>query len=157
MNSDRYSIVGYLSDGSSRPFIPEKILIQDSESNRWIIEKSSPRDRIQIQSSYSIKEYETIGFISDIIPKDDEWVCIEKDHIQLFETGEESNWRIFRSNQLIGDTYSESDPLKKVNILSASARLRGVDLTSLLKKLNREKKNSESIEDVFLRIQKSSQ
>ena len=86
------------------------------------------------------------------------WVSVEKDGgTKSFFLSDEKRWREARAKSLISDANAVSgDPVLKLELLSAAGAMGKLDVPRLVSALEKSRKSpSESLMDIYLRLEKS--
>lgn len=108
---------------------------------------------------YNIEWMPADGEITPCSPfqiNDNEWIGVRFDgKVETFRLSDEVNWKYRTSIETIQGIVSlELDPEEKIKILESASELMGVDMTRLVSLLENDKRDGESLADVFERVKK---
>jgi hypothetical protein len=84
-----------------------------------------------------------------------EWIAIVDDNVEVFNLQKEEEWKVQKSRELLQKAKNTiGNPIRKLNLLSASGSIVGLDVAKLVGVLETKRKSNESLTEVYDRIKK---
>lgn len=147
-----WKIIGYGSQSSIFPLIPDFLCIENSEGGLPLkyINKSNP-----MILSGTTEPSEFTRYHGNSIFIDNIWVCVESEStMSTFLCSEERQFRSKRAQELVHGLQSSHDgPMRVLELTQAAGVLQGVDVPGLVRRLQLSKeKPEETLDQIMTRL-----
>lgn len=124
-------LVGY-SFVLEKPFSPDFLVVRDS----FILLKIAPNQApSEVSLINLIANGQAVKLDPPLIYQKNQWMIMEEDGPRLIPLLDLDQWKSRKAKETLQSVNHASDPERKVELIRASARLAGINLEPLLRKL----------------------